>query len=292
MRGLHIFSRGTGRFSNRSRLGTFMIVVFLITVAAFTSLPLIYSVAQSLKPIEEIFAFPPRFMPKKPTAENFRLLFSLTGGLLVPFSRFVFNSMFVSVIGTGAYVIIASMAAYPLALGEFRAKKLINSLIVQALLFSSPVLAVSQYMLLAKGKMLDTYFAMILPALAAPLGLFLMRQFMMQMIPKALVEAAKIDGASNFGVFFKVVMPIVKPAWLTLIIFTFQSLWSGNGSNYIYSEQMKVLPTALGQLAAEGAARAGVGAAAAVLLLVPPVLTFLLTQRSVVETMASSGIKE
>lgn len=276
----------------RSRTGTIFIFVILLLACAFSAMPLIYSVAQSLKPLEELYAFPPRFLVVNPTMENYEKLFQLTDSLWVPFSRYLFNSLFVAVVGTVVYVIIAAMAAYALAVGSFPGAKLLNHIIVKALLFSSPVLMVSQYLILSRTGMLNTYRAMLLPALAAPLGLFLMRQFILQMIPVSILEAARMDGAGTFRTFFCVVMPMVKPAWLTLSIFTFQSLWAGAGAAYIYKEEYKVLPTVLNQIAAGGTARAGVAAAASVILIIPPVLFFLLVQSRVIETMSASGIKE
>ena len=280
-------TRGTG-----STAGTVLIFIILLLACGFSVLPLVYSVIQSVKPLEELFTFPPRFWVQNPTGENYQELFRLTDSLWVPFSRYLFNSAFVSLIGTCAYVILASMAAYALAMGEFRGKKLLNQIVVKALLFSSPVLGVSQYLILSKTGMLNTYYAMILPTMAAPLGLFLMRQFMQQMVPMAVVEAARIDGASEMRIFWNVVMPAVKPAWLTLCIFTFQSLWAGAGAAYIYKEEFKVLPTVLNQIAAGGTARAGVAAAASVILIIPPVIFFLIVQSNVIETMSASGIKE
>lgn len=287
-----IFSAGTGLHANRSAAGTAVVFLILLFTSLLMMMPFVYSIVQSLKPMEELFAFPPKFFVQNPTAENYQKLFQLTENLWVPFSRYVFNSVFVSVAGTALYILVASMAAYSLAFGDFPGAKLFNEIVVQALLFSSSVLAVSQYVILAKGRMLNTYWAVILPALSAPLGLFLMRQFMEQMIPKSMLEAAQIDGAGTFTTFWRVVMPVVKPAWLTLIIFTFQSLWSGAGNKYIYREDLKVLPTVLSQISAGGMARAGVAAAAAVVLMIPPILVFMAAQRNVLETMATSGIKE
>ncbi|WP_394968144.1 carbohydrate ABC transporter permease [Candidatus Allofournierella merdipullorum] len=287
-----IFSAGAGLHANRSAAGTAVVFLILLFTSLLMMMPFVYSIVQSLKPMEELFAFPPKFFVQNPTAENYQKLFQLTENLWVPFSRYVFNSVFVSVAGTALYILVASMAAYSLAFGDFPGAKLFNEIVVQALLFSSSVLAVSQYVILAKGRMLNTYWAVILPALSAPLGLFLMRQFMEQMIPKSMLEAAQIDGAGTFTTFWRVVMPVVKPAWLTLIIFTFQSLWSGAGNKYIYREDLKVLPTVLSQISAGGMARAGVAAAAAVVLMIPPILVFMAAQRNVLETMATSGIKE
>ena len=280
-------TRGTG-----SRAGTAVIFLILLLAGSFSLLPLVYSVVQSVKPMEELFVFPPRFWVSNPTAENYRELFRLTDSLWVPFSRYLFNSAFVSLVGTVAYVLIASMAAYALTIGRFRGRLLFNQIVVKALLFSSPVLMVAQYLILSRAGMLNTYYAMILPTLAAPLGLFLMRQFMEQMVPFAVIEAARIDGSSEWRTLWKIVMPMVRPAWLTLSIFTFQSLWAGAGAAYIYKEEFKVLPTVLNQIASGGTARAGVAAAASVLLILPPVVFFLLVQRRVIETMSASGIKE
>ncbi len=281
-----------GLHAARSRGGTVLIFTVLLFTCAFSALPVVYSLLQSLKPLNELFAFPPRFFVENPTGENFQRLFQLTNSLWVPFSRYVFNSVFVSVAGTFCYVIIASMAGFALAIGRFPGARFINEVIVKALLFSNPVLMVAQYIILSKGGMLNTYQAMILPTLAMPLGLFLMRQFIVQMVPLSIIEAARIDGASLFKTFWRVVMPAVKPAWLTLVILTFQTLWAGAGSAYIYKESFKVLPTVLAQIAAGGTARLGVAAAAAVLMLVPPVVIFIFAQKQVIETMATSGIKE
>lgn len=280
-------TRGVG-----SKTGTFFIFLILLAAGMFSILPLVYSVLQSLKPVEELFIFPPRFFVHHPVWENYRELFRLTDTLWVPFSRYLFNSIFVSLAGTVVYVIIASMAAYALAIGRFRGKNVLNQIVVKTLLFSSPVLMVAQYLILSKTGMLNTYYAMILPGLAAPLGLFLMRQFIEQMVPMSIIEAARIDGCSEWQIIWRVVMPMVKPAWLTLSIFSFQGLWAGAGAAYIYKEEYKVLPTVLNQIAAGGIARAGVAAAAAVVLIIPPAFFFILVQSKVIETMTSSGIKE
>ena len=216
----------------------------------------------------------------------------MTNSLWVPFDRYVFNSLFITVIGTFFIsVLISSMAAYPLAMAKFPGSRLYNQIIVYALLFSSPVIGVAQYIIIAKTGMLDSYWALLLPTLASTLGLFLMRQFMVQMVPVPIIESGKIDGASTFHIYWKLVMPIVRPAWLTLTIFSMQAFWNGTGSNYIYSEELKVLPTVLNQIAAGGISRTGVASAAAVVLMVPPILVYVATQRNVLETMASSGIK-
>ena len=119
-----------------------------------------------------------------------------------------------------------------------------------------------------------------------------MRQFLIQMIPVSLIEASRIDGCSEFRLLWSVVIPVVKPAIMTLILFTFQNLWNNTGAGFIYDESHKVLPSVMNELIAGGISRAGEGAAATILLMLPPVIIFFLTQRQVLETMAASGIKE
>ena len=209
----------------------------------------------------------------------------------MPFSRYVFNSVFVSVVVTVLNVLIASMCAYPLVKYRFPGSKLIFRTIVVALLFSSQVTYIPQYVLLSRMGMINTCWAMLLPLLATTLGLYLMRQYMIA-IPDSLMEAAKLDGAGEYRIFWQIVMPNVKPAWLTLMIFSFQAVWNSSNNTYIYKEQLKTLPTVMSQLAAGGVARVGVGAAASVILMLPPVLLFVFTQTNIIDTMATSGMKD
>lgn len=281
----------TGRMLGRSRGGNFVMFSLLAVFGLFMVLPLVYSVIQSLKPLNEINLFPPRFFVVNPTFSNYKKLFQLSANLWVPFSRYIFNSVFVSVLVTFLNVILASMCAYPLAKYRFPGSRLIFGTIVTALLFSSQVTYIPQYVLLSKFRMINTYWAMILPPLATTLGLYLMRQYMIA-IPDSLLEAAKLDGAGEYRIFWRIVMPNVKPAWLTLMIFSFQSVWNATNNTYVYKEQLKTLPTVMSQLAAGGVARVGVGAASSVVLMLPPILLFIFTQTNIIDTMATSGMKD
>ncbi|MGN0752915.1 MAG: carbohydrate ABC transporter permease [Aristaeellaceae bacterium] len=294
MKRKHIFRANVGSEKiNRSLAGNSVVFLFLLVIAVFMSAPFVFSIVQAFKPIEELFVFPPKFFVRNPTLENFRQIFVATDSLWVPFERYLFNSVFTTLAGTAAYVVIASLAALPLAKMKFPFDSALNKLIELALLFTGPVIAVAQFVIIAKGQMLNTYWAMILPALASPFGVFLMRQFMCdeKMIPSAMLESARIDGAGWFRIYWSIVMPLVKPAWLTLIIFTFQSLWGGSGSRFIFTEAMKPLPTVLSQISSSGIARAGVGSAVAVLMMIPPIVTFIISQSNVMETMSHAGIK-
>lgn len=280
----------TGRRVTRSRGGDATVLVLLVLVGAFMGLPFLYAIMQSLKPMEEIFLFPPRFFVQSPTIENFYLLTQYAGNTWVPFSRYLFNSLFITVTATAAEVLVCSMAAFVLAKGRLRSRRLLFAVIVLTLLFSYDVTSIPTYVVLSGLHLVNTYWAIIVPAIAVPLGLFLMKQFM-ETVPDALIESARVDGSSPFTVYLRIVMPVVRPAWLTLIIFSFQAIWSREGLEYIYDEALKVLPTMFRQITSSGIARAGIGSAAAVVLMVPPIVTFILAQSRVIETMAHSGIK-
>ena len=274
----------------RSLGGDIFITVVLIVVAAFMMLPFVYAIMQSLKPIEEIFIFPPRFFVINPTLSNYLTLSKLTDSLWVPFSRYLVNSVVVTIAGTGFNLVVASMAAFPLAKYPFPGSKWLFRLVSTSLLFAGPVTALPQYIIVAKMGLINTLWSVILPAVGLPLGLFLMRNFMTQ-IPDGMLEAARIDGAGTWRIFASIAMPMVKPAALTLIIFTFQSLWNTTGGTFIYDEKIKLLPTILNQVVTAGIARAGSGAAASVVMMIPPFIIFIILQSRIIETMAFSGIK-
>jgi ABC-type glycerol-3-phosphate transport system permease component len=285
-----IFGGKTGKRVSRSTGGDLGILLLLLFVAAFMSLPFLYAIMQSLKPMEEIFIFPPRFFVRSPSLENFRQIGRFANSLWVPFSRYLSNSVFITVSATFGQVVFCSMAAFVLSKGSLRFAKTLFALTVAMLLFSYDVTAIPLYIVLSKMDFIDTYWALILPAVAAPLGLFLMKQYM-ETIPQAIIESARVDGAGPFTVYARIVMPTVKPAWITLVILSFQSIWSREGLEFIYSEQLKVVPTLLRQLSAGGIARVGIAAAAAVIMIVPPIVTFVVSQSRVIDTMAHSGIK-
>ncbi len=280
-----------GKKLNRSRVVNFFLLIGLALLGSFMLLPLVYAFVSAFKPMDEIFIFPPRLFVANPTLDNFVHLTQILSNMWVPFSRYLFNSVFIAVIATTGNVFVASMAAYPLAKHDFPGRKAIGSIIVLALLFTPQVLYIPQYIVIAKLGLINTYFALILPVVQMTLGVYLMKQFMTQ-IPDSLLEAARIDGAGEFKTWWVIVMPSVRPAWLTLIIFAFQQIWNQPGNSYIYNESMKVLPSIMTQIQAGGLARAGVVSAVTLVMMLPPLALFLFTQNSVIETMTASGIKE
>jgi len=277
--------------AGRKHAGTAVIFIFLLVLGIFMAFPVYLAVVMSLKPSQEWFIFPPKLYAMDPTLDNFREMFRAAGRLWVPFSRYAFNSIFITVTITLAQCVTASMAAFVLAKGKFRGQKLINGIIVTSLLYQSNVIYIIQYMVVAKLGLVDTYLALILPSVATPMCVFLMRQSMSQ-VPDSIIEAARVDGAGMFTICWKIVMPNQKPALMTMIIFAFQGAWNIQGNSYVFDESLKTLPTAVMQAAASGIARQGVAMAAAVFMLIPPVIVFLAAQKNVIETMAHSGIKE
>jgi len=280
------------RKPNRSWGGDFGIYTFLGLFAVFMAIPMVYAINNAFKPMDEIFMYPPRFFVRNPTMDNFQDLFVLLGKSWVPFSRYLFNTVFITVAGTAGHILIASMGAFVLSKYRFPGSMTFFRIVVTALMFNGYVTAIPNYLVIAKLGWVDTVWAVVIPAFAAPMGLFLMKQYMDANIPEVLIEAAKVDGAKEWAVFTQIAMPLVRPAWLTLMIFSVQNLWNARGSTFIYSEQLKTLPYALGQIAAAGIARAGVGAAVSVVMMIVPVATFIIVQSNVMETMATSGIKE
>ena len=284
-------SRKGRRMANRSRGGDVVNFLFLCAVGVFMALPLVYVIVNAFKPLDEIFMFPPRFFVRNPTMNNFSELYIVLADSWVPFSRYVFNTLFITATGTLFHVLFASMAAFALCKIDLPGKNLLFFIVVNSLMFTPAVTGVPNDMIMTNLRLTDTYWSIILPVVGGSMGLFLMKQFM-STVPDALIEAAKIDGAHQMTIFWRVVMPQVKPAWLTLVIFCVQNLWNANGGVYIYTEHMKTLPYALSQIVGGGIARTGVASTVSLIMLVVPVCTFILTQSNIVETMASSGIKE
>jgi ABC-type glycerol-3-phosphate transport system permease component len=276
---------------NRSWIGDFLLFLLLAVFAVFMVIPLVYTFNNALKPLDELFLFPPTIWVRNPTLNNFVDLYHLMSNSWVPFTRYIFNTVFITLAGTIGHVIIASAAAYPLAKHKFPGKTLFFSIVVLSLMFSPKVTNIPNYVIMSWLGWINTYAAVIVPAFAYSLGLYLMKQFMEQ-LPDSLLEAAKIDGASEYRIFWQIVMPLVKPAWLTLTILSFQMLWGTWGGNFIYSEQLKTLPYALNQIIAGGLVRAGAGATVALFMMVVPVTIFVVSQSSIIQTMATSGMKE
>ncbi len=283
--------KATSGQAGKKHGGTVAIFVFLLAVGIFMLFPIYLTLVMSVKPVEELFVFPPKLYTLRPTLDNFSDMFRDLHSNRVPFSRYVANSITVTLTVTLLQCITGSMAAFVLAKCRFPGSKAINSIIVVSLLYQSNVIYIMQYIVMAKLHLIDNPLALILPSVASPMTLFLMRQSISQM-PDSVIDAAKVDGAGLFRICWQIVIPNQKPALMTLIIFAFQGAWNIQSGAFVFQEQYKTLPTVVSQAAASGMAKAGVAMAAAVFMLVPPVVIFMLAQRQVIETMANSGIKE
>ena len=279
------------RKPNRSIWGDIFLYLFLALVALIMAFPIIYAVGSAMKPLDELFKFPPTILPQNPTFDNFSDLFVTMGKSWVTFSRYLFNTVFITAAGTAGHLLVASMAAFVLAKYEFPGGPMFFKLVTIAMMFTGYVTAIPNYLIINALGWVDTYWAIIIPAFASPMGLFLMKQFM-EGLPTALIEAAKIDGANEWRVFTGIVMPNVKPAWMTLIIYSVQGLWNNRASTYIYSEEKKTLVYALQQVQGGGIARTGQGAAVLVVVMIVPIVIFIFSESQILETMASSGLKD
>lgn len=277
---------------NRSLAGDIWIGIFLFAFGSFMALPMIYAICTAFKPADELWVYPPRFFVENPTWSNFKDLFRILDDSVVPFSRYLANTVIVSVLGTLGHVVLSSMCAYALCKFKFKGKKFLFNLVVLSLMFNTAVTAIPNFLIMSKLGWIDTLAALIVPAFGSSLGLYLMKQFMEQMVPDSILEAARIDGASEFRIFFRIVMPMVRPAWLTLIIFSFQGLWNLANTSYIYREDLKPMNYALNQVLSGGVTRVGAAAAAAVLMMIVPIILFVFTQSKIVETLSTSGMKD
>lgn len=276
---------------NRSMAGNLTLFIFMGICGVFMALPLVLIVSNAFKPLDELFRYPPMLFPRNPSFDNFSDLFVLMSNSWVPFSRYIVNTMIIVGGGTIGHVVVASLAAYPLAKHDFPGKKIIFQFVVLSLMFSWQVTQIPNYLIISKLGINNTYLALILPAFSFGLGLYLMKQFIEQ-IPNSLVESARLDGASEYRIYWSIIMPNVKPAWLTLAVLQFQQMWGNTGSAYLRSEELKPLQFSLQQIVNGGPARQGAAAVVTLIIATVPAIFFMVCQSSIIETMTTSGMKE
>lgn len=272
----------------------FKFYVYLVPLAIFMALPIVFIVCHAFKPMDELFAFPPKFFVSRPTLDNFSNLLSQSSDSGIPLSRYVFNSVIVTTIVVFASIIISSMAGYALSKLRFKSKGALLEINNLALMFVPVAVMIPRYLVIDKVGISDTYFAHILPLLAMPVGLFLIKQFMDQ-IPDELIEAATIDGANDFQIYLKIIMPIVRPALATAAILVFQQVWNNieSSSLFVTSESLRTLAFYMSTLASNTNVVAGQGmaAAASLIMFLPNLILFIFLQSKVMNTMAHSGLK-
>ena len=266
----------------------------LVPLAIFMAVPIVFIINHAFKPIEELFAFPPRFLVENPVTDNFTRLARQASAGGIPISRYTFNSLIVTVAVVFLSMLMSSMAAFALSKLRFRAKKTLMEINNLAMMFVPIAVIIPRYLLVDKLGMINTYFAHILPLLAMPVGMFLVKQFTDQ-VPDSLIEAAIVDGAGYFKVYRKIILPMIKPALATVAILAFQSVWNNTETSTMYTnkESMRTLTFYMGTLSSNTNSVAGQGMAAAssLIMFLPNLILFILCQSKVMNTMAHSGIK-
>lgn len=285
--------RTNGMNPQHFSLGQIKIYLFLLPICVVMALPIIFIFVNALKPLDELFAYPPRFYVRNPTLNNFATLFSLSSTSNTPAGRYLFNSILASLLTVVFTLIIGTSAGYVLSKKHFRTRNVLLEINNLALMFCSVAVAIPRYFVIAKLGLLDTFWANVVPLLATPVGVFLIKQFI-DGLPDALIEAAYIDGANDYQILFKIVMPLIKPALATLTIMTFQASWGATEAStlLINNESYKNFAFYLSTLSANGTVSGqGVAAAASLIMFLPNLIIFIFMQSKVMSTMAHSGIK-
>ena len=277
---------------SRSAGGDLGITIFLIILGVIMFLPLYYVVIQSFKPLDELFYYPPKFYVINPSWDNYVSLFTLMSESWVPFSRYIFNTVFITFCGTFGNLVLSSLCAYALSKIPFPGRKFFFQLVEKSLMIGSTVGSIITFIIISWLGLMDNYLAIILPAWSSTLGLYLMKNFMDSNISTSILERARLDGAGEFRTFWSIAMPMVKPAWLTLIIYSFQGLWNSGASIYIHSEELKTLNYAITQILSAGIVRSGAQAASGVIMMAVPIIVFVVSQSKIIETMGTSGMKD
>lgn len=271
--------------------GNTMLFAFMGLCGLFMVLPLVYIANNAFKPLDELFRYPPYLFVRNPSLDNFSDLFILMSNSWVPLARYLLNTVIIAGGGTVGHVIVASLAAYPLAKHDFPGKKFLFNIVVLSIMFSYVVTQIPNYLIISKLHINNTYLAVIIPPMQYGLGLYLMKQFMEQ-IPDSLIESARLDGATERKIWLTIIMPNVKPAWLTLAVLQFQQMWGNTGSAFLRDEQLKPLQFALQQIVNGGYARQGAGAVVTFIIAAVPITFFIICQSRIIETMTTSGMKE
>lgn len=287
--------QGTKMNPTRFHKSQLKFYAILIPLAIFMLLPILFIFSHAFKPLDELFAYPPRFFVQKPTLDNFRQLFSLSSSSGIPISRYLFNSIVVTAGVLVLSVLMSAFAAYAFSKLKFKLRGFLFEVNTLALMFVPIAVTIPRYLVIDKTGIMNTYWAHILPLLAMPIGLFLLKQFIDQ-VPDELKEAAVMDGAGEFKIFFKVILPVIKPALATVAILCFQAVWNNveSSSLFINDESMKTLPffmnTVIGTTG-NSVAGQGIAAASTLIMFLPNLIIFILLQSKVMDTMAHSGMK-
>jgi ABC-type glycerol-3-phosphate transport system permease component len=285
---------GTKMNPKRFHRSQWRFLIILIPVAIFMGLPIVYIVNHAFKPLVELFEWPPRFFVQNPTFDNFIDLFAITSTTGIPMTRYLFNSLLITAITVFASIFIGSLAGFALSKLEFRFKNSLLWINNIAIMFVGASVSIPRYLVIEQLGLIDSFWVHIIPGLAIPVGLFLIKQFIDQ-IPKDLIEASRVDGANNLQIYWYVILPLIKPAIATIAIVAFQGVWNNTevSNLYINDESLKTFAFYMTTLTMTGNAVAGQGmaAAASLIMFVPNLVVFIVLQKNVMNTMIHSGIK-
>lgn len=286
-RGRHINPRKFER-------GQVKILLILLPLALFMALPIVFIVCHAFKPMSELFAFPPTFFVRNPTLDNFTKLIKFSRSAGIPLTRYLFNSVIVTVLAVGLSLLLTTCAAFAFSKIKFRGRALMLQINQIAIMFVATAVLIPRYLVISKLGLIDTIFGHVLPLVAMPVALFLVKQFVDQ-VPDSLIEAAHLDGASDLQVYWHIILPVIRPAVATAMVLVFQQVWTNlETSNYFTNdESMKTLTFYMNTLvnASNGVAGQGVAAAASLIMFIPNLILFIICQNAVMNTMATSGIK-
>lgn len=281
--------------------GQIKIMLIILPLVLFMGLPIVFIFCHAFKPMEELFAFPPKFFVTNPTLDNFRKLLKASRTAGIPMSRYAFNSIIVTLSVVFTSIVFSTAAGFALSKLKFRGRIALMNINQAALMFVPVAVMIPRYLTINILGLTNTYFAHILPLIPLPVALFLVKQFIDQ-VPDSLLEAAYIDGANDFKVYLKIIIPMIKPAIATAAILVFQQVWVNmETSNYFVSDEgLKTLTFYMNTLSNTGTnvtfqgivvAGQGMAAAASLIMFVPNLILFIILQNSIMNTMAHSGIK-
>lgn len=277
---------------HRSQIKFYLI---LVPISIVMALPILFIFSNALKPINELFEWPPRFIPRNPTLDNFNSLIQQTAESIIPFSRYLANSILVTTVGVILTIIITTMSAFALSKLKFKMKSTLFNINQYALMFVGTAVSIPRYLTISAFGLTDNMLVHIIPLLALPVGLFLVKQFIDQ-VPDQLIEAARLDGATDFQIYVRVILPVIKPAIATVAILAFQTFWNNveTSSLFINDESRRTLAFYLSTLSSgvgNTVAGQGMAAAASLIMFLPNLVFFIIVQSKVMDTMAHSGIK-
>jgi multiple sugar transport system permease protein len=286
---------GTGINPKKFHRSQIKFYIILLPIIVFMILPILFIIFNAFKPMDELFVYPPRFITKRPTLESFIRLFTTASTSNVPASRYLFNSILSTVIVVVLSIVVSAAAGYVLSKKDFKGKKFIFSVNTLALMFVPIAVTIPRYLTIVGLGLIDNFLAHILPLLAMPVGLFLVKQFIDQ-VPTSLVEAAQIDGATDYYILFKIIMPLITPALATVAILAFQLAWNSTEASvlFINNESIKTFAfymTTLTSTTGNTVAGQGISAAASLIMFLPNLILFIILQSRVMNTMVHSGIK-